>query len=139
MSNRTPTLAIADDHEALRNRLETLLSEWFEVVASVGDGDALLDAVEELHPQVLLVDLQMPGKGGFAVLQELALRGDDTPVVVLSTTEDSDVVIRALDLGARGYVFKSRIASDLTEALESALRGACFVSCSKNEEGRPIR
>ena len=135
MSEPTPTLAIADDHEALRSRLESLLSERFDVVASVGDGDELLAILEERHPRVLLVDLDMPRRNGFAVLQELARRGDETPVVVLSATEDDDVVSRALDLGARGYVFKSRIPSDLDEALDSALRGARFVSRSTNEEG----
>jgi DNA-binding NarL/FixJ family response regulator len=135
MSHRTPTLAIADDHEALRARLESLLEPGFDIVASVGDGLELLDAVERFQPDVLVLDLDMPRLTGLDTIRELGRRGHHGPVVVISITEDLDVVEEALRLGARAYVAKSRIATELVPALTAALRGSTFVSLTAEDRG----
>lgn len=135
MSERPPTLIIADDHTALRARVEKLLTPRFTVVASVGDGLALLESTERLHPQVLVVDLDMPRMGGLEAIRALRAKSDTTPAVVISITEDSDVVSHALAAGAIGYVYKSRLADDLAPAVDAALHHTTFVSPPRSERG----
>jgi DNA-binding NarL/FixJ family response regulator len=91
----TPTILIVDDHQGFRSFARTLLaSEGFEVAGEAADGESALQAVRELHPDVVLLDVQLPGIDGFAVAELLA-ESPDPPAVVMTSTRD------AVDYGSR--------------------------------------
>ena len=85
-------IVIADDHPIFRDGLKHLLSleKDFEVVGEVGHGDDVLPAVELHHPDVLLLDLQMPGAHGLTILQKMQTAGATTKVIVLTASDDKD-------------------------------------------------
>jgi DNA-binding NarL/FixJ family response regulator len=124
-------IVLADDHADFRICAAGFLEPEFELVASVGDGQALIRAAEENDPHLLLVDISMPVCDGFEAVRRLKSAGSCAKVVFVSVHQDQDFVRTALDLGADGYVLKSRLASDLIPALREALAGRKFVSASR--------
>jgi two-component system response regulator AlgR len=111
---------IADDEPLARARLSSLLSRRadVDVVGSVADGDAALDACASLHPDVILLDIEMPGLGGTAVARRLAERADRPQVVFCTAYEQH--ALSAFDLGATDYLLKPVRAERLDEALDRA-------------------
>ncbi len=135
MPVKAPRILIADDHAPLRERVTRLLTPAYQVVGSVGDGLQLLASAEQLHPQAVVVDLDMPRMTGSQAIRELRARGDATPIVAISVTEDPDVVRHVLDTGANAFVFKSRLVPDLPIALTAVLQQDSFVSTSRRRKG----
>lgn len=123
-------IILADDHADFRACAAGILEPEFELVASVGDGQALIQAADEHDPDLLLVDISMPVVDGFEAVRLLKSAGSRAKVVFVSVHQDQDFVRTAFDLGADGYVLKSRLASDLIPALREALAGRKFVSAS---------
>jgi len=102
-------IVIADDHPIFRDALKLLLSREadFQVVAEVGDGDEVLPAVEMHKPDILLLDLKMPGTHGLTILQKLQISGNGTTkVIVLTGSEDKSEFVHAMKLGTCGIVLK---------------------------------
>jgi two-component system KDP operon response regulator KdpE len=91
-------------------------------VVEVHDGDAALEAAERDHPDVIVLDLAMPGKDGFAVLRELRERGDDVPVVVLTAKALESDKVKGLELGADDYVTKPFSQKELVARIDAVLR-----------------
>jgi two-component system KDP operon response regulator KdpE len=91
-------------------------------VVEVHDGDAALEAAEREHPDVVVLDLAMPGKDGFAVLRELRDRGDDVPVIVLTAKALEGDRVRGLELGADDYVTKPFSQKELIARIDAVLR-----------------
>jgi DNA-binding NarL/FixJ family response regulator len=111
---------LADDHPVVRQGLRTFLDsrDGIEVVGEAGDGEAAVAAVERLRPDVVLMDLVMPGVGGVTAIRRIRDRVPDTRVVVLTSFASDDQVIPAVQAGAAGYLLK-----DVEPAgLESAIR-----------------
>jgi len=121
---------LADDHDALLDKVEWLLDGEFDVIGKVRDGQALLDAAERLKPDLLIVDISMPVMGGIEAAHRLTESGSKTRIVFLTVHEDPDFIGEAFAAGASGYVIKSRIASDLIAAANEALAGRPFTSPS---------
>ena len=121
---------LADDHEELLSTVESMLVSEFEVVGTVKDGQALLDAAEQLKPDVLVVDISMPIVNGIEAVQRLKESGSQTQVVFLTVHEDTAYVRAALATGARGYIVKPRLASDLSVAIKEAHAGRLYLSPS---------
>ncbi len=121
---------LADDHEELLSTVESMLVSEFEVVGTVKDGQALLDAAEQLKPDVLVVDISMPIVNGIEAVQRLKESGSQTQVVFLTVHEDTAYVRAALATGAQGYVVKPRLASDLSVAIKEAHAGRSYLSPS---------
>ena len=121
---------LADDHEDLLRTVASMLVSEFEVVGTVKDGQALLDAAEQLKPDVLVVDISMPIVNGIEAVQRLKESGSQTQVVFLTVHEDTDYVRAALATGARGYIVKPRLASDLSVAIKEAHAGRLYLSPS---------
>jgi DNA-binding NarL/FixJ family response regulator len=123
-------ILLADDHKEIRDRAVRLLEPEFEVVGTVADGDALVSASAQLKPDVCVIDISMPLLSGIEAAIKLRKSGSKARIVFLTVNEDSDFVRAALRTGALGYVVKSRMASDLCAAINSAISGHLFVSPS---------
>ncbi len=121
---------LADDHEELLSTVASMLVSEFEVVGTVKDGQALLDAADQLKPDVLVVDISMPIVNGIEAVQRLKESGSQTQVVFLTVHEDTAYVRAALATGARGYIVKPRLASDLSVAIKEAHAGRLYLSPS---------
>ena len=95
---------VVDDHAVVRRGISSLLAaaDGLECVGAVGDGDTALELVEQLDPDVLLLDLSMPGRDGVTVIRVLRERGHRTPVLVLTSFGEPDLVLPALVAGADG-------------------------------------
>jgi DNA-binding NarL/FixJ family response regulator len=118
-------LVLADDHPLVLAGLENLfrLEQDFQVLASCGDGEQALRAVRELRPDILVLDLRMPGKDGLAVLRALWEEKLPTRVVVLTAALDEDDVVEAVRLGARGMVLKEMAPRLLVDCVRKVHAG----------------
>ncbi len=114
---------LADDHEAMLDRVAGLLATEFNVVGTVTDGQQALDAAMELEPDVLVLDISMPVMNGIETARRLKEAGSETRIVFLTVHDDPDFAREALEAGALGYVIKQRIASDLVAAIKKAHAG----------------
>jgi DNA-binding NarL/FixJ family response regulator len=121
-------IILADDHADFRRCAARFLEPEFELVACVGDGLALIEAADEHDPDLLLLDITMPRFSGFEAIRLLKEAGSRAKVVFVSVHQDQDYLRKALELGAEGYVYKSRLALDLLPALREALAGHTFFS-----------
>jgi len=130
-----PRIVIADDHLGILQKVTQLLEPEFDVVGMVSDGQALLHAVAELQPDVVILDISMPGLNGIEAARELKQAGSTAKRIFLTIHEDSDFLSEALSTGAFGYVVKSHLASDLTHAVNEALADRTFVSSFQSSEG----
>lgn len=129
MSTVTRTrVLLADDRKDILERAVDLLSPEYDVVGTVCDGQALIEAVHASKPDVLVLDISMPVLNGIEAASRLRKNGSRAKLVFLTVHEDEDYVIAAHAIGALGYVTKLRMSTDLTVAIEEALKGQCFTS-----------
>jgi DNA-binding NarL/FixJ family response regulator len=119
---------VADDRAAVIERVIRELEPEFEIVGSAADGRTAVEAVTKLSPDVLVLDISMPGLSGLEAAREIATKDSQTRIVFLTVHADRDFVQAALAAGGKGYVIKSRLTTDLVVAVRSALGGGCFVS-----------
>jgi DNA-binding NarL/FixJ family response regulator len=119
------SVVLADDHAMVRLGLEQLLAgaDGIEVVGSAADGAQAVEMVLRLHPDVVLMDLQMPGIDGVAATRQIVASGAQSQVVVLTSFSDSERIVAALDAGAIGYLLKDTEPEDLLEGVRAAARG----------------
>ncbi len=121
----TVRVVLADDQHLVRGALAALLAleDDVEVVGQVGRGDEVLPAVQHLVPDVLLVDIEMPGLDGLAAAAAVAAAVPTTRVLVLTTFGRPGYLRRAMEAGALGFVVKDAPASELAEAVRRVARG----------------
>jgi two-component system, NarL family, nitrate/nitrite response regulator NarL len=121
-------ILIADDHTIFRDGLSALLSGHpdFEVVGEASDGDEALKLVAKLKPDILLLDLLMPGKGGMEVLQALK-DSNSVRTIVLSAAAEGKEVSRLFELGARGLVLKDSATAMLFKSMKAVMAGQYWV------------
>ena len=118
-----PTLLLAEDHEETGKLLRGLLQDEFDVLALVQDGVALVDAAERLSPDVIVTDISMPRMDGIAATSEILHRNPVARIVLMTVSQDPELVRRGLDAGAMGYVLKRTAGEELIPAIRSAVRG----------------
>jgi DNA-binding NarL/FixJ family response regulator len=107
------TVLIVDDHEEFRRFVRTLVDAVpFEVTGEAGDGESALEAAASLQPDVVLLDVQLPGIDGIEVARRLAERPDPPQVVLMSTRDAEDYGQRLTDSPARGFIQKDDISPD---------------------------
>jgi DNA-binding NarL/FixJ family response regulator len=125
-----PRVVVADDHHAMLDTLVQMLSSEFEVVAAVSDGLSVVTAAAELEPDLLVLDIAMPGLNGIAAAMRVRKSGSNVKVVFVTNLRDREFVQESLALGQVGFVVKSRLVADLLPAVRSVLAGQSFVSLS---------
>src|SRR6185369_2275224 len=113
------TIALADDHNLIREGLASLLEEEpnFKIVAQCSNGRELLTAVEELRPQVAVVDISMPELNGIDAARQIRKISPSTRIIALSVYTDESYVRDMVEAGVSGYVVKAGAAKDLVDAI----------------------
>ena len=116
---------IVDDHSVVRQGLRFLLEHEsdIEVVGDCPDGESAVKAVDNLVPNVTLLDLQMPGIGGIAALRQMKARSPSTQVIVLTSHQGDDLVFDAVRAGATSYLLKTAGVEEVVRAVHAAARG----------------
>jgi DNA-binding NarL/FixJ family response regulator len=122
-------LILADDHGIVRQGLRLVLEkEHFEVLGEASDGLEAIRLIQELHPQIAVLDIDMPGLDGLAVLRESARVSPQTRVIILTRHMEEPYAVEALRIGARGYVIKTQASTDLVAAIRHVDRGEVYLS-----------
>ena len=116
---------VVDDHPLFRAGLTGLLATVpdVEVVASVGDGDEAVRQAVELQPQVVLMDLNLPGTPGLEATRRIAVQAPSVAVLILTMVDDDDSVLAALKVGARGYLLKGAVQGEVLAAIRAVGAG----------------
>ena len=123
------TILLVDDHEVVRIGLKSLLehNDQFEVVAEAATANEAVEMVEKHHPDVVLMDIRLPGPSGIDATEEITRRWPDVRVVILTSYAEDDMLFSAIRAGASGYVLKQIGAEGLIAAIEAACRGEALL------------
>jgi DNA-binding NarL/FixJ family response regulator len=130
------SIVLADDHRIVREGVRALLESEpdFRVLSEARDGPEAVSMVERYHPDVLLLDLVMPGMNGLEVTNEVRQRFPDTHVVVLTMHANEAYVLEALEAGAQGYVIKDSSFGELMHAIREVAAGRSYLGPPLSEE-----
>ena len=123
-----PRVLLADDHDPIIERVRSLLQSGFDVIGSVNNGRDLVSEAARLQPDLIVLDISMPGLTGIEAAQELREAKSTAKLIFLTVHERVEFVRACLAEGALGYVVKSRLAVDLLPAIREALAGRRFIS-----------
>ena len=121
-------LLLADDHAILLQAFKKLLEPFHSVVGAVTDGRRLLDKARELRPDIVLLDINMPGLNGLDACEQLVSRNPETKVIFLTVREDLDSAEEAIRRGASGYLIKKAVVGELLKAIEIVFRGGIYIT-----------
>ena len=123
-------ILLADDHTVMRRGLRLLLESQpeFIVVAEAADGRQAVEQAEATQPDVAVVDIAMPNLSGIEAAQRIATSLPQTAIVILSMHSDESYVLRALKVGAKGYLLKDSAEGDLIDAIKAVHQGKTFFS-----------
>lgn len=124
------TVAIVDDHSVVRIGMKYVImtDREFKFVGEADDGAEAVSLVEKVHPDILLLDVRMPGTGGIAALKSVREKFPDQKVVMLTMSDAEEDVYQAITLGARGYVIKDNSPVNIIGALKKVMSGELAVS-----------
>ena len=128
-------VVVVEDQLLVRRGIRTLLELLpdIEIAGEAADGDAALTVVAETRPDVVLLDLRMPGRDGIGVLEELRRRGQLLPTIILTTFDDDDAVLQAIRAGARGFLLKDVSLERLAEGIRAVARGESVIQPALTE------
>ncbi len=120
---------IADDHTLVREGIAAMLRLYddVDVVGEASDGREAIDKTAELGPDLVLMDIAMPGLGGLEATIEIKKTHPDIKVVVLSQYDDREYVSRFLKAGVSGYILKKAVGNDLISAIRAVMKGECYL------------
>ena len=124
------TIVLVDDHAVVRAGVRRLLEQepLFEVIGEAESGEKAYQIFGELKPDVMVMDLSMPGMGGLEGIRRILMRYEKAKILVLSMHEDLSFANQALKLGAKGYLTKNTLADDLVKSIEMVTQGDVFLS-----------
>jgi DNA-binding NarL/FixJ family response regulator len=120
---------LVDDQNLVRKGVRSLLelSEEIEVIAEAADGAEAIRMIPEVGPDVVLLDMRMPGLSGLDVLRQLSARQVLPPTIILTTFDDDELVLAGIQSGARGYLLKDVALADLVSAIRTVAEGGTIV------------
>jgi len=129
MAKKT-TIVLVDDHAVVRAGVRRLLEQepLFEVIGEAESGEKAYHIFGELKPDMMVMDLSMPGMGGLEAIRRILMRHEKAKILVLSMHEDLVFANQALKLGAKGYLTKNTLADDLVKSIETVTQGDVFLS-----------
>ncbi len=134
-----PKIFIVDDHEIVREGIRTLLSksraDW-EVCGEAANAIDALDAVQKLKPDVVILDISMPGISGLEAMQRMKQLEVPARVLIFTMHESQTLDTEVRKAGAQGYVLKSQAARDLVRAIQAILAGETFFGSSRDSASR---
>jgi DNA-binding NarL/FixJ family response regulator len=121
---------LVDDHEIARKGVRSVLAtdEHLAIVSEAVDGEGAVKKSEELHPDVILLDISLPGISGIQAAREIRVTSPESKIIFLSQHDSIQIAKDALSVGAQGYVVKSDAGRDLLRAIRTVLEGHTFVS-----------
>jgi len=123
-----PRLLIADDHTLVLEGLRKILEAECELVGTVEDGRALMEAARQLNPDLILLDISMPLLNGIEAARQIRKSNPDAKLIFVTMHGDPDYVREAMRTGASGYVLKRSAASELVTAIREVLKGKTYVT-----------
>ena len=123
-------IILVDDHAVVRAGVRRLLEQesLFAVIGEAESGEKAYQLFGELNPDVMVMDLSMPGMGGLEAIRRILMRDEKAKILVLSMHEDLSFANQALKLGAKGYLIKNTLGDDLVKAIEAISQGEIFLS-----------
>jgi len=122
------SVVIVDDHAMFRTGVKAELDGYVDVLGEAADVDEAVEAVRELRPEVVLLDVHLPGGGGAEVMRRVAMRAPDTRFLALSVSDAAEDVIGTIRAGARGYVTKTITGPELVSAINRVAEGDAVFS-----------
>lgn len=125
---KLPRLIVADDHALVAEALCKLAAPCADIVATVGDGRALLEVAPTLNPDVVVVDLAMPLLNGLDAGKELKKRRPNVKLIFLTMNEDPDLALEAMKSGASAYLLKKSAGSELLDAIRAVTAGRTYIT-----------
>ena len=125
---KLPRVILADDHTLVAEALRQLIAPYFDVVATVADGHALVDQAISLKPDAVVVDVAMPLLNGLEAGRQLKGKIPGLKLIFLTMNEDPELAVEAMRVGACGYVLKKSAGSELLQAIRAALRGKSYIT-----------
>jgi DNA-binding NarL/FixJ family response regulator len=131
---------LVDDHALVRAGIRALIAliEGIEVVGEAGDGSEALRLVEELQPDVVLLDITMPEMNGFQTLEQIVTGFPQVRVIILTMHEAREYAIQALRAGAAGFIPKSAASTELKLAIDTVMGGKTYVSKETVQDNQPL-
>jgi DNA-binding NarL/FixJ family response regulator len=134
--NEDIRILIADDHPIVRKGLRLSVEEdpGLKVVGEAADGQAALDMIKKLRPQVAVLDIDMPKLDGLAVARELARQKLDTKLIFLTFHADEDLFRSAMELGSKGYILKDSASQEIVAGVRAVVSGRPYISSAITEK-----
>jgi len=123
-------IILVDDHAVVRAGVRRLLEQepLFDVIGEAESGEKAYQLFGELNPDVMVMDLSMPGMGGLEAIRRILMRYEKAKILVLSMHEDLSFANQALKLGAKGYLIKNTLGDDLVRSIQAVSKGEVFLS-----------
>ena len=124
------TIVLVDDHAVVRVGLRRLLEQepLFEIIGECDSGEKAYQIFGEIKPDVMVMDLSMPGMGGLEAIRRILMRYEKAKILVLSMHEDLSFANQALKLGVKGYLIKNTLGDNLMKSIEAVSQGNIFLS-----------
>lgn len=130
------TILVVDDHQVVRLGLQALLSVEpdFEITGQAATADEAVSLVERLRPQVVLMDLRLPGRSGVEACRDIKQRWPETHIIMLTSYADDELVLEAVNAGAEGYVLKKVEGGNLVEVIRAVARGEAVLDSAVTQK-----
>ena len=128
--NKKIKIVLVDDHAVVRAGVKRLLEQepLFGVIGEAESGEKAYQLFGELNPDIMVMDLSMPGMGGLEAMRRILMRYEKAKILVLSMHEDLSFANQALKLGAKGYLIKNTVGDDLVKSIQALSKGEVFLS-----------
>jgi DNA-binding NarL/FixJ family response regulator len=123
-----PRIILADDHKIVLEGLKSLLESAFDLVGTVEDGRALLDAAKNLYPDVIIADISMPLLNGIEAVRQIKKISPNIKVIFLTMHPDVSYATEAFEAGASGYVLKHSAPAELVDAINEVIKGKTYIT-----------